>query len=424
MANIVSKFRNAWNAFTDPSLSTYSTSYGTRYSVRPDYPRMSFGNEQSIISALYNRIAMDVSAIDIRHVRVDPEDNDQYLSDMDSELNERLHLSSNIDQSGRDFIQDVVLTMFDSGSAAIVPIDTDVDPNNASSYEIKSWRVGPVVEWMPRDVNVRLYNDQTGEKQEIQVSKDVAAIVTNPLYSVMNERNSTLQRLIRKLNILDAIDEQSGAGKLDLIIQLPYIIKSEARKKQAEDRRQMIEDQLAGSKYGIAYTDGTERVTQLNRPVENHLLDQIKYLTEQLYGQLGISENIQNGTASDLEMLNYYSRTVEPVIHAITVSMEQTFLTKTARSQGQRIKYFRDPFRLVPAKDLADIAAKFTSSEIMSSNEFRSILMRRKSDDPNADALRNANINPVNSGNTGGGDTDNLTDTLQDDQVESSYDEI
>lgn len=420
MASIVSKLKNAWNAFTDPSLSTYYNSYGMRYAVRPDYPRMSFGNEQSIISALYNRVSMDVSAIDIRHVKVDPEDNDQYLSDMDSELNERLHLSANIDQSGRDFIQDVVLTMFDSGSAAIVPVDTDVDPNSSSSYVIKSWRVGPVIEWMPRDVRVRLYNDQIGEKQEITVSKSIAAIVTNPLYSVMNERNSTLQRLIRKLNILDAIDEQSGAGKLDLIIQLPYIIKSDARRKQAEKRRRMIEDQLAGSKYGIAYTDGTERVTQLNRPVENHLLDQIKYLTEQLYGQLGISENIQNGTASDLEMLNYYSRTVEPVIHAITVSMERTFLTKTARSQGQRIKYFRDPFRLVPAKDLADIAAKFTSAEIMSSNEFRSILMRRKSDDPNADALRNANINPVDSGNSGGGGIEDPTDDLQDDQVESS----
>lgn len=386
------RLRHAWNAFTgrDPT----PTGGGTVSFYRPDRPRFTRGNERSIVTSIYNRIAMDVATLTINHVRLD--ENGRYSETIKSGLNECLTLSANKDQTGRAFIQDIVMSMLDEGCVAIVPVDTTFNPKVTGSYDITSMRVGKVIEWYPDHVRVRLYNDRKGEKEEITLPKSMVAIVENPLFAVMNEPNSTLQRLIRKLNLLDAVDEQSSSGKLDLIIQLPYVIKSDARKRQAEDRRKQIEDQLAGSKYGIAYADGTERITQLNRSVENNLLKTIEYLTTMLYGQLGLSQAIMDGTADEKQMLNYNNRTIEPIVSAIVDSMKWKFLTKTARSQGQSIMFFRDPFKLVPVENVAEIADKFTRNEIMTSNEFRQVIGMKPSDDPKADELRNANISAPN----------------------------
>ena len=385
-----SRLKHAWNAFFSRDHTTFRDT-GPGYSHRPDRPRLSRGNERSIVTSVYNRIALDVAAIDIKHVKLD--DNERYSETVNSGLNDCLSLEANIDQTGRAFLQDVVMSMFDEGCVALVPIDTTMNPLQTDSYDIKSMRTGKVIEWYPRHVKVRVYNDRTGQKEEVIMPKSKVAIIENPLYSVMNEPNSTLQRLIRKLNLLDAVDEQSSAGKLDLIIQLPYVIKSDKRKEQAEARRQDIEQQLSGSKYGIAYTDGTERITQLNRPIENNLMKQIEYLTSMLYSQLGITTTILDGTADDKTMLNYYNRTIEPIVAAIVDEMKRKFLTKTARTQLQTIMYFRDPFSLVPVGQLAEIADKLTRNEIASSNEIRQIIGWKPSQDPKADELRNKNLN-------------------------------
>lgn len=394
-----SRLKHAWNAFTnkDPTEG-YPSNYGATSYYRPDRPRFTRGNERSIITSVYNRIALDVASININHVRLD--DNDRFTSIVRSGLNDCLTLDANVDQTGRAFIQDVVMSMLDEGCVAIVPVDTTFDPRITGSYDINSMRVGKIVEWKPKEVKVNLYNDRTGQKEEIWLPKNMVAIVENPLYAVMNEPNSTLQRLIRKLNLLDVVDEQSGSGKLDLIIQLPYIIKTDVRRQQAENRRKQIEDQLAGSKYGIAYADGTEKITQLNRPVENNLLKQVEYLTNMLYGQLGISQAVMDGTADEKQMLNYNNRTIEPIISAIVDEMKRKFLTKTARSQKQSIMFFRDPFKLVPVENVAEIADKFTRNEIMTSNEFRQVIGMKPSDDPKADQLRNANISDPASDNS------------------------
>ena len=386
-----SRLRHAWDVFRNREPTCDLQDTGPGYSQRPDRPRLTRGNERSIATAIYNRIALDVSSINVSHCRVD--ENDRFVESMKSSLNNCLNLEANIGQTGRAFMQDVVMSMLDEGCVAIVPVDTDLDPTKTGSYDILSMRTGKILEWFPEHIRVRIYNEKTGRQEDIKVAKSMAAIVENPLYAVMNEPNSTMQRLVRKLNLLDLIDEQSGSGKLDLIIQLPYVIKSPARKKQAEDRRKDIEDQLSGSKYGIAYTDGTERITQLNRPVENNLMKQIEYLTDMLYGQLGISKTILDGTASEQELLNYHTRTVEPIISAIVDEMKRKFLTKTARSQLQTIKFFRDPFKLVPVNNIADIADKFTRNEVMTSNEIRQIIGMKPSDDPKADELRNSNLN-------------------------------
>ena len=386
------RLRHAWNAFNgrDPT----PTRGGTVSFYRPDRPRFTRGNERSIVTSIYNRIGMDVASLTFNHVRLD--DSGRYKANIESGLNNCLTLAANKDQTGRAFIQDVVMSMLDEGCVAIVPVDTTLNPKVTGSYDIESMRVGKVIEWYPDSVQVRLYNDRKGEKEEITLPKSMVAIVENPLFSVMNEPNSTLQRLIRKLNLLDIVDEQSSAGKLDLIIQLPYVIKSEARRTQAEQRRKQIEEQLAGSKYGIAYADGTERITQLNRSVENNLLKTIEYLTNMLYGQLGLSQAVMDGTADEKQMLNYNNRTIEPIASAIVDAMRWKFLTKTARSQGQSVMFFRDPFRLVPVENIAEIADKFTRNEIMSSNEFRQVIGMKPSDDPKADELRNANISAPN----------------------------
>ncbi len=382
--SIGSRLKHAWNAFTDNAQMDYRD-LGVSYSYRADRPRLSRGNERSIVTSIYNRIALDVASIKIQHVRLDK--NERFLSVINDDLNNCLTLESNIDQTARSFIQDVVISMFDEGSVAIVPVDTTTYPNDTQSM-----RVGQILDWYPMHIRVRLYNEQTGKKENILLSKNTVAIIENPLYAVINEPNSTMQRLIRKLNLLDIIDEQSGSGKLDLIIQLPYIIKTEARRKQAENRRKDIESQLSGSKYGIAYTDGTERITQLNRSVNNNLMSQIEYLTSMLYSQLGITQSILDGTADEKTMLNYYNRTVEPIISAIVDEMKRKFLTKTARSQLQSIMFFRDPFKLVPVNDIAEIADKFTRNEITSSNEIRQVIGMKPSDDPKADELRNKNL--------------------------------
>ena len=386
------RLRHAWNAFNgrDPT----PTRGGTVSFYRPDRPRFTRGNERSIVTSIYNRIGMDVASLTFNHVRLD--DSGRYKGNIESGLSSCLNLAANKDQTGRAFIQDVVMSMLDEGCVAIVPVDTMLNPKVTGSYDIESMRVGKVIEWYPDSVQVRLYNDRKGEKEEIVLPKSMVAIVENPLFSVMNEPNSTLQRLIRKLNLLDIVDEQSSAGKLDLIIQLPYVIKSEARRTQAEQRRKQIEEQLAGSKYGIAYADGTERITQLNRSVENNLLKTIDYLTNMLYGQLGLSQAVMDGTADEKQMLNYNNRTIEPIASAIVDAMRWKFLTKTARSQGQSVMFFRDPFRLVPVENIAEIADKFTRNEIMSSNEFRQVIGMKPSDDPKADELRNANISAPN----------------------------
>ena len=387
------RIKNAWNAFRNqnPYLNYGDNgSYGGSY-LRPDRTRISTRNERSIITSIFNKMALDVANIDIRHCKIDK--NDRFIDYVDSKLDNCLRLEANIDQTGKAFIQDVVMSMFDEGHVAIIPVDTIGDPLNTKSYEICTLRTGRVTAWYPSSVRVELYNERKGIREEITLPKYMVAIVENPLYAVMNEPNSTLQRLIRKLNLLDSIDEQSGSGKLDLIIQLPYIVKSPARKAQAEERRKDIETQLKGSKYGIAYTDGTEKITQLNRPVEKNLLKQVEYLTSMLYSQLGITEGVLDGTAEEGVMSNYYSRTIEPIVSAIADEMIRKFLTKTARSQNQTIMYFRDPFKLVPTEKMADIADKFTRNEILTSNEIRAVVGRKPSDDPRADMLINSNLN-------------------------------
>lgn len=391
-----SRLKHAWNAFTGNIQMNYRD-LGMSYPYRADRPRMSRGNERSIVTSVYNRIALDVAALNVQHVRLD--ENGRFLSVIDDGLNNCLTLEANVDQTARSFIQDVVISMFDEGSVAIVPVDTTTDPNVSGSYDIQSLRVGQILDWYPQYIRTRVYNEQTGRKEDIVVSKSAVAIIENPLYAVINEPNSTMQRLIRKLNLLDVIDEQSGSGKLDLIIQLPYVIKTEARRQQAENRRKDIESQLSGSKYGIAYTDGTEHITQLNRSVNNNLMSQIEYLTSMLYSQLGITQSILDGTADEKTMLNYNNRTIEPIISAIVDEMKRKFLTKTARSQRQSISFFRDPFKLVPVNEIAEIADKFTRNEIMTSNEIRQVVGMKPSDDPRADELRNKNLSEPSGSN-------------------------
>ena len=393
MANkLGSRLKHAWNAFSnnrDPTITYHDI--GPGYSIRPDRPRFSRGNERTIITSILNRIALDAASIDLIHCKLD--DNGRFVENVDSKLNSCLTLSANIDQTGRAFRHDIYMSMLDEGSVAIVPVETTMNPKVTDSYDICSMRVGKVVEWYPQHVRISLYNERTGRKEEVTMHKSKVAIVENPLYPVMNEPNSTVQRLIRKLALLDNIDEQSGSGKLDLIIQLPYVVKSEARRQQAEKRRKDIEMQLAGSKYGIAYTDGTEKITQLNRSLENNLLKQIEYLMAQAYSPLGLTQAIMEGTADEKTMLNYYDRTVEPLVAAVADAMKRVFLTKTARTQMQSITYFRNPFKLVPVNDLAEIADKFTRNEIMTSNEIRQVVGMKPSDDPKADELRNSNLN-------------------------------
>lgn len=388
---LVDRFRHGWNAFINNRDPTYHyRDFGASYSYRPDRPRLSRGNERSMVTSVYNRIALDVAAVNMQHVRLD--EDGRYVETMDSDLNNCLTLEANLDQTSRAFRFDVVMSMFDEGNIAIAPIDTTRDPDTGS-YDIQTMRTGKILEWYPSHVKVRAYNERTGQKEDVIFSKRSVAIIENPLYAVINEPNSTMQRLIRKLNLLDLIDEQSGSGKLDLIIQLPYVIKTDARRAQAESRRKDIEDQLAGSKYGIAYTDGTEKITQLNRPVENNLMKQIEYLTNLLYSQLGITQAVLDGSADEKTMLNYYDRTIEPIVSAIADEMKRKFLTKTARTQRQSIEFFRDPFKLVPIGDLAEIADKFTRNEIMTSNEIRQIIGMKPSKDPKADQLVNSNLN-------------------------------
>lgn len=385
------RLQHAWNAFMNKDPTSWKRTGSTLSSYRTDRHLLSTCNERSIVNSIYNRISVDAAAIKINHVRLD--ENDRYKETINSGLNNIFNLEANIDQTGRAFIQDAVMSMLDEGCIALVPIDTSLNPNNTDGYDIETMRVGKILEWYPRYVKVRVYNDRTGQKEDLVLSKSFVGIVENPFYSVMNEPNSTLQRLIRKLNILDAIDEQSGSGKLDLIIQLPYVIKTPARKEQAEQRRKDIENQLSGSKYGIAYTDGTEHITQLNRPVENNLLSQIQYLTSMLFSQLNLTENIFNGTASQEEQLNYMNRTIEPIISAIVDECRRKFLSKTARTRKQDIRFFNDPFKIVPVEKMADIADKFTRNEILSSNEVREIVGRKPVDTPEADELRNKNLN-------------------------------
>ena len=394
---VLDRLRHGWNAFMnrDP---TYRQDLGPSYYYRPDRPRFTRGNERSIVTSVYNRIALDASAITIQHVRLD--ENGRFLSTIDSDLNKCLTLDANIDQTGRAFLQDAVMSMLDEGCVALVPVETDVDPNDTDSYKIFSIRTGKIVEWRPQHVKVRVYDERTGRKEDITLSKSSVAIVENPLYAVINEPNSTMQRLIRKLSLLDVTDEQTASGKLDLIIQLPYIIKTEARRQQAEQRRKDIEMQLAGSKYGIAYTDGTEHITQLNRSVENNLMKQVEYLTSMLYSQLGITQTILDGTADEKTMINYYTRTIEPIVSSIVDEMKRKFLTKTARSQRQSIEFFRDPFKLVPVNDIAEIADKFTRNEILTSNEIRQIVGMKPSNDPKADELINSNISQSKKDNS------------------------
>jgi len=388
------RLSHAWNAFLDGRVESRPMhsweGYGATYSGRPDQRRLNMSNERSIIASIYTRIAIDVASTQIRHVVLD--DNDRYLSDKPSGLNECLKVEANLDQGPRAFVQDIVMTLFDKGHACIVPVETSLDPAVSSGYDIRDIRVGEIVQWMPRHVRVSLYNDERGRYEEVVLEKRFCAIIYNPLHAVMNEPNSTLQRLIRKINLLDMTDEKNSSGKLDLLIQLPYTIKTETRRQQAELRRKDIEMQLTGSKYGIAYTDGTEKVTQLNRPVENNLFAQVKELKEQLYSELGITASVMDGTADEAAMLNYYNRTVEPILGSIVEAMRRAFLTKTARSQKQSIVYFRDPFKLVPLMNIAEIADKFTRNEIMSSNELRSVISLKPSSDPKADELRNSNM--------------------------------
>ena len=382
------RIKKAWNAFMNRGNTVNEYSYGSYY--RPDRIRLTRGNERSIITAIINKIALDIASLDIMHCRLD--DNDRFKEVIKGNLNNCLTLEANLDQSYRAFFQDIVMTMFDEGCVAVVPVDTTTNPDESDSFEILTMRAGRITNWFPYHVRVSLYNERKGMREEIVIPKSKVAIIENPLYAVMNEPNSTLQRLARKLILLDSIDEQSGSGKLDLIIQLPYTVKSQARKDQANERRAEIERQLRGSKYGIAYTDGTEKITQLNRPVENNLMKQIEYLTSMLYSQLGISQAVLDGTADEKVMNNYYTRTIEPIANSIVDEMNRKFISKTARTQGQKILYFRDPFKLIPISQIAEIADKFTRNEILSSNEIRQIVGRKPSSDPKADELRNSNI--------------------------------
>lgn len=388
--SIGSRLKGAWNAFLnkDPTQNfKIETGPGSYY--RPDRLRLSRGSERTIVAAIYNRIALDIAAIDIKHVQLD--ENGRYLSDMNSDLNNCLTLEPNIDQTNRAFMQDLVLSMFDEGVVAIVPVDTTSNPNTGA-FDVETMRTGRITQWYPRHVKIEVYDDRSGQKKEITMAKEAVAIIENPLYAVINEPNSTMHRLVRKLSLLDTVDEQNSSGKLDLIIQLPYVIKTEARRQQAEERRKLIEKQLSGSKYGIAYTDGTEKITQLNRAIENQLFSQVEYLTRMLYSQLGITEEILNGTANNEAMTNYYSRTIEPILSAIALEMKRKFLTPNARTRGQSIEFFRDPFTLVPVSQVAEMADKFTRNEIMTSNEFRQVVGLKPSSDPKADELRNKNL--------------------------------
>lgn len=389
--SITDRMKHAFNAFMnrDPT-AYYNRNLGSSYSIRPDRPRLSRGNERSIITAIFNRIAMDVAAIDIMHCRLD--ENNRFIEKIDSGLNNCLNLEANVDQSGRAFIQDAVMSMLDEGVVALVPVDTDLNPASTDSYDILTMRTGKILEWYPAHVKIRLYNDRTGEKEDLMLAKRDVAIIENPLFAIVNEPNSTMQRLMRKLSLLDVTDEQTASGKLDLIIQLPYVVKSEARREQANQRRKDIEQQLAEGKYGIAYTDGTEKITQLNRSVENNLMKQVEYLTNMVYSQIGITQSVLDGTADEKTMLNYNNRTVEPIVSAIVDELKRKFLTKTARTQLQSISFFRDPFKLVPVNDIAEIADKFTRNEIMTSNEIRQIVGMKPSNDPKADKLINSNI--------------------------------
>ena len=393
MGTIGAKLKHAWNAFVneDPEEGVRAwENGGGGYSIRPDRIRLHIGNERSIISAIYTRLAIDVASTSIRHIRTD--DDGRYKEDIDSGLNNCLTLEANIDQAARAFRQDIAMSLFDAGVIAVVPVDTTLNPMTTGGYDVLTMRVGTITQWFPKKVRVNAYNEINGKREEVTLDKKFVAVIENPLYTVMNEPNSTLQRLIRKLNLLDAVDEASSSGKLDIIIQLPYVIKSEARRQQAEQRRKDIEFQLKGSQYGIAYTDGTEKITQLNRPAENNLLKQVEYLMELLYSQLGLTPEVMNGTADEAAMLNYYSRTIDPLLEAITEGMKRTFLTKTARSQGQSIDYFKDPFKLVPISQIAEIADKFTRNEIVSSNEMRQAIGMKPAKDPKADELRNSNM--------------------------------
>lgn len=386
--NIKTRLAHAWNAFMNRDPTYYNV--GPGYSLRPDRPRLGHGNERSIVSSIFNRIALDAAAIDIKHCRLDS--SGRFIEEIESGINRCLNFEANIDQSGRAFLHDVVLSMLDEGAVAIVPVDTSFNPKISNSFSIDSVRTGKIIEWYPKHVKVRIYNDQRGEKEDILLPKSQVGIIENPLYAIVNEPNSTLQRLMRKLSLLDATDEKTASGKLDLIIQLPYVAKTQARREQAERRRNDMEEQLTNSKYGVAYIDGTEKVIQLNRSLENNLLKQVEYWTNMLYSQLGITQAVLDGTADEQTMLNYNNRTVEPIIAAIADELKRKFLTKTARSQGQSIEYFRDPFRLVPVNNIAEIADKFTRNEIMTSNEIRQIVGMKPADDPKADELRNSNI--------------------------------
>ena len=402
-----SRFKHAWNAFLNRDPTDEFQYTGNGYSYRPDRIRLTRGNERSILTSVFNRIALDAASIEIKHCRLD--EDDRYVSDINSGLNNCLNIEANIDQTGRNLVQDIVMSMFDEGVIAVVPIDTTTNPKLTDSYDILSMRTAKILEWKPAHVKVRVYNDRTGNKEDILVPKRTVAIIENPLYAIINEPNSTAQRLKRKLSLLDVTDEKTASNKLDLIIGLPYVIKTDARRKQAESRMQSIEEQLSGSKYGIAYTDGTEKITQLNRPVENQLLHQIEYLTNQLFAQLGITQSILDGTADDKTMLNYYNRTIEPIVSAIVDEFKRKFISKTARSQKQSIKAFRDPFKLVPVNDIAEIADKFTRNEITTSNEIRQAIGMKPSDDPKADKLVNSNISQPNEDqDTQGSEKDNV----------------
>ena len=393
---LLDRVKHGWNAFMNRDPTNLYRDIGSSYFYRPDRPRLTRGNERSIVTSVYNRIALDVAAINITHCKLD--ENGRFIEEINSHLNNCLNLEANIDQTGRAFIQDVVMSMLDEGCVAVVPTTATANPDVTQAFDIGSMRTAKIVEWYPKHVKVKIYNETTGKKEDLILTKKSVAIIENPLFAVINEPNSTMQRLIRKLNLLDIIDEQSGSGKLDLIIQLPYVIKSEARRQQAESRRKDIEMQLAGSKYGIAYTDGTEKITQLNRSVDNNLMKQIEYLTSMLYSQLGITQSVLDGTADEQTMLNYHTRSIEPIISAIVDEMKRKFLSKTARSQLQSISFFIDPFKLVPVNNIAEIADRFTRNEIMTSNEIRQIIGMKPSDDPKADELRNSNLNHYDDG--------------------------
>lgn len=392
---LLDRLKHAWNAFKNKD-PTVSYTVGPSYGYRPDRRRSATGNERSIITSVFNRIAIDTAALNFRHVRID--ENGSFLEEIKSGLNNCLSIEANLDQTARAFIQDIVMSMLDEGCVALLPIDTAINPKNTSSIDILTMRTGRIVEWYPKHVKVNVYNEETGKREELIVPKAIAAIIENPLYAVVNEPNSTMQRLIRKLNLLDLVDEKTNSGKLDLIIQLPYVIKTDTRKNQAEKRRADIEAQLAEGKYGIAYIDGTEKVTQLNRPVENNLMKQIEYLTSMLYSQLGITQTVLDGTADEQAMLNYYERTITPIASAITDELLRKFLTKTARTQLQTVMFFRDPFKLMPIANIAEIADKFTRNEILTSNEVRQKINMKPSSDPEADKLRNKNLSPAEEG--------------------------